>query len=86
MNPNRVAIVRQGAFRLPFAQADRPAPISSEQVVDGFAALALDLVHPAPAEPSKKLAIERKAPVNGADGEVQVVDMSHRVVLPGSSY
>ena len=84
MDPDRVAVVGQGALRLSLAQADRGAAISTKQIVNGLPSLALYLVDPSPAQRSEKLAIEREALLERADHEVQVIEVAHGVVLAGA--
>jgi hypothetical protein len=82
MNADRVAIMRLRVLRPPRAQANRAASVSTNEVVDGLTALALDLVNPSPAKRSEEFPIERHAPIERADDEIQVIDVSDPVVLP----
>jgi len=47
-----------------------------------LASLPFDLVNRPPAERPEELTIKRKTAVERADDEVNVVDVSHRAVLP----
>src|SRR5262249_15447701 len=69
---HRVAVVAGADLRrLGGADADRGA--GPAQVPDRLAALALDLADPVPAERPEQITVERQAPLDRADDQVQVV-------------
>ena len=67
---DRIAVVR--ARRLRLAQAD--LRLVADQVPDRLAALALDLADPVPAERTEELAVERQAPLDRGDDEIDMMD------------
>jgi hypothetical protein len=81
MDAHRITVVSWRALRLLRPQADRRSPVATKEIVDGLASLSLDLVNPSPAKRVQKLSIEREAPFERTDDEVQVVELSHPVVL-----
>ena len=70
MQADPVAVGRSLALRL--AEADRAA--GAAEVPDRLASLALDLADPRVAERPEQLAVERQAPLDRGDDQVDVMD------------
>src|SRR5690349_81568 len=78
--PIRYRFERPSRLGLRLPESERAA--GAGDVPDRLAALALDLADPLPAERLEELSVERQAPENRADDEVDVVEAGGAHVLP----
>ena len=78
METDGIAVVRPGRRCLRLAQRQRRADALAVEVPDRLAALADDLVDLRVPERREQLAVERQAPVERRDDEIEVVESAAR--------